>query len=489
VAIDTKTFKARTLVKDSSLYAGSFRSFTWSPDGRVAFPYEEDSSTGERLTGLLVIEPSTGSVLRIATPGREVDEDIGRRGLWSNTGTYIAAIRDAHLDVWSGKSMERLHEVSVPNKELLNVVAGADGRSVSISGEDDLFVVKVRDLNSLKLEFWELSARSGQAKQVTGTQGGCSMYSDSTMLLSDGSLIFCRESAQHSPDLFRAEKAFTESTQLTHLNPKLEVGPRGKAEVVTWKDSSGQALKGALLLPADYVPGRHYPLVVQVYPREDLAGFINSFGMSDGMLNWQVFATRGYAVFMPNIRANPDTKMADIAKCVLPGVRQVIGLGVADPRRIGVIGHSDGGYAVLALLVQSGLFKTGVMSAGYGNVIGDYGYEHGRRQTEEYWRSRARPWKNRELLIDNSPYFFLDRLEAPLLILQGSIDTTVPPQLAKEVYGGLQQLGREAAYVEYQGEDHSPGDFTLPHQLDYYQRVLDWFGTYLGEAVPKKISD
>jgi dipeptidyl aminopeptidase/acylaminoacyl peptidase len=85
-------------------------------------------------------------------------------------------------------------------------------------------------------------------------------------------------------------------------------------------------------------------------------------------------------------------------------------------------------------------------------------------------------------LIDNSPYFFLDRLEAPLLILQGSGDTTVPPQLAKEIFGGLEHLGRQAAYVEYEGEDHFPADFTFPHQMDYYQRVLDWFGTYLRQG-------
>jgi len=489
VAIDTKTLETRTLVPDSSLYSAGFHSFTWSPDGRVTFPYEETGPGNERLTGLLIIEPSTGSVRRAEAHGRPAEDDPGRRGVWSNTGKYLAAIRDAHLEVWAGKSMERLHEVSLPNKELLNIVAGADGRSVRLSGEDDLFVLKVRDLDSLRLEFWEISARSGQAKQLTGVLGGCSLYSDTALLLSDGSLIFCRESAQYGADLFRAEKPFTESTQLTHLNPKLEVGPTGNTKVLAWKDSSGQALKGALLLPSNYEPGRRYPLIVDVYPEDDMAGSINYFGMSDGLLNWQVFATRGYAVFVPNIRVNRDTMMVDIAKCVLPGIQQVIGLGVADPDRIGVIGHSDGGYSVLALLVQSGLFKAGVMSAGFGNLIGHYGYEHGRRVVEEQWHSRARPWKNRELLIDNSPYFFLNRLEAPLLILQGSIDTTVPPQLAKEVYGGLEQLGRQAAYVEYQGEDHFPGDFTFSHQLDYYQRVLDWFGTYLGDAVPKKISN
>jgi dipeptidyl aminopeptidase/acylaminoacyl peptidase len=482
VAIDTKRFGARTLVTDSSLYAGSFQGFTWSPDGRVAFPYEETGAAGERVSGLLVIEASTGSVLRVVAPGQLVDDHLGRRGVWSSTGEYIALLRDTQFVVWPGKSMKGLHEVSVPNKQLLYIAATDRGQSVRVSGEDDLFVLKVRDLDSGKLEFWEVSARSGQAKQVAGVEGGCSAYSDVAMLLSDGSLIFCRESAQYSADLFRAEKGLAESTQLTHLNPKLEVGLRGNTEVVSWKDSSGQTLKGALLLPADYVPGRRYPLIVEVYPQEDLVGSINYFGMSDGPLNWQVFATRGYAVFVPTIRTDPDTRMADIAKCVLPGIEQVVGLGVADPDRIGVFGHSDGGYSVLALLVQSGLFKAGVMSAGYGNEIGFYGYEHGRREIEEQWHSRARPWKNRELLIDNSPYFFLDKLEAPLLILHGSIDTIARPQLAKEVYGGLEQLGRQADYVEYEGEDHFPGDFTLPHQVDYYQRVLDWFGTYVGKA-------
>jgi dipeptidyl aminopeptidase/acylaminoacyl peptidase len=77
-------------------------------------------------------------------------------------------------------------------------------------------------------------------------------------------------------------------------------------------------------------------------------------------------------------------------------------------------------------------------------------------------------------------YFYLDRVQTPILIFHGSADTAVPAHLGQEVFVGLEGLGKEAVYVEHQGEGHFPGEYTYQHQLDMCARLLDWFEQHLG---------
>jgi dipeptidyl aminopeptidase/acylaminoacyl peptidase len=150
----------------------------------------------------------------------------------------------------------------------------------------------------------------------------------------------------------------------------------------------------------------------------------------------QLFATRGYAVLLPDSPQEPGTPMADLAKTVLPGVNKVIEMGIADPNKLGVMGQSNGGYSTMALIVQTKRFKAAMEADGMADLIGMYGemdqagsaygtpnLEHGQN------RLGGTPWEVRERYIENSPIFYLDRVETPLLILHGAEDTEVAPFL------------------------------------------------------------
>jgi dipeptidyl aminopeptidase/acylaminoacyl peptidase len=171
--------------------------------------------------------------------------------------------------------------------------------------------------------------------------------------------------------------------------------------------------------------------------------------------------------------------MHDIAQSVLPGAKRLIDQGIADPQRIAVIGQSDGGYAALSLLVQSRFFKAGVMVSGSGNLLEGYSYDYERAVNQESLGLTATPWNNREVLIENSPYFLLDRVQAPLLIIAGSTDAAVPPHLGEEVFSGLRDLGKDAVYVEYDGEGHDPQTYSYENQFDLVSRISAWFDKYL----------
>jgi dipeptidyl aminopeptidase/acylaminoacyl peptidase len=262
----------------------------------------------------------------------------------------------------------------------------------------------------------------------------------------------------------------------------------GQSRLIEWRDVDGRKLKGSLLLPAGYREGKTYPLIVYQYPTELPSNYVNYFGLgasNSGVENMQLFATRGYAVLMPDMpHRGEGTVMQEIAKAVMPGVDKIIEMGIADPDRIGVMGHSYGGYGVLSLIVQTTRFKTAIDSAGPGNLIGHYtqmtatGSSLHTGQVENL-TTGGTLWEKRDKFIENSPVFYLDKVQTPLLIVQGTLDNAVSPFLSDEVFVALRRLGKEVEYAKYAGEAHWEGVWGYANQVDFCNRRIGWFDQWL----------
>ena len=179
--------------------------------------------------------------------------------------------------------------------------------------------------------------------------------------------------------------------------------------------------------------------------------------------------------------------MLDLAKTILPGVNKCVELGVADPDRVAVMGHSYGGYSALSIIVQTARFKAAISIAGNSDLFGFYGEmqddgsafgvaiaEHGQGAMG------GTPWERRERFIENSPFFYFDRIRTPLLIIQGSTDTTVAPFLGDQIFVALRRLGKESEYARYEEEDHSPSqEWNYDHQVDLAYRMIRWLDSHL----------
>jgi dipeptidyl aminopeptidase/acylaminoacyl peptidase len=265
----------------------------------------------------------------------------------------------------------------------------------------------------------------------------------------------------------------------------------GTTRLIEWLSDDGERLHGALLLPPDYLKGKQYPLIVVVYGGTSLSDFFDHFGWYG--FNLQLFATHGYAVLLPDAPQHPGTPMLDLAKTVLPGVNKVIEMGIADPNRLGLMGHSYGGYSTLSLIVQTTRFKAAVEAAGPGDIFGLYGemdgagFGYGSAIAEQgQGLMGGSPWEFRNRYIENSPIFYLDRIDTPVLIVHGSRDSAVAAFLGDEIFVGLRRLGKEVEYAKYEGEEHSPLFWSYANQVDFWKRVVAWFDKYLKPAEPPK---
>lgn len=215
-----------------------------------------------------------------------------------------------------------------------------------------------------------------------------------------------------------------------------------------------------------------------------LSGNVNRYGAAGPEHhNMQLLSSRGYAVLLPDAPLAVGTPMQDLAKTVLPAVDKTVEMGIADTERLGVMGISYGGYSTLALLVQTTRFKTAVMDVGVGNLSSSYGVmlkngmPFGVSWAEEgQGRMGGPPWQFPERYVQNSPLFYLDKVQTPLLINQGGMD--VSPFQSDEIFVGLRRLGKKVVYVRYENEGHGIEHYS--NRIDYWNRVIEWFQSYLG---------
>lgn len=463
----------------------------WSPDSRTlalvtSGPYgASDTTVGELL--LLSIGDSTP---RLPLRGKhssfaDAYADDGRPPLWLPSGQGLLVTGgDTLWEVMIHTGRTRVL-MSLPNSAILGVLTADLGRRLLTGRGQRSLYVRTRDRQSQSTAIYEISLTGGKP---TRTSVDASFYGDQLQLSTDAStnggiVAFTAQAVGQSEDIWVSRAEGASPRRLTHINPALDHYRFSQSQLVSWLSWDGERVEGVLLLPVGYIPGKRYPLVVRVYGGLRYSELLNRFSVAgDGVDNAHLFTTRGYAVLLPDAPyRNGSTLMRDLAASVVPGVTRIIEMGIADSARIGVYGHSFGGYTTLALLVQSRLFRAAIASAATGDLVATFGVlDPGVSSWVEEGQlgMNGTPWTTRERYIENSPLFYLDRVEAPLLLVSGSLDG-LPSHLTEEVYVGLKRLGKQVVYAKYLGEDHYEGEWSYANKVDYVRRVLDWFHAYL----------
>ena len=295
-------------------------------------------------------------------------------------------------------------------------------------------------------------------------------------------------------------KVGTERTSNLLIDGNQFLGELAHAPVRQFQYTSlnGESLKGWLVLPLRYQNGRRYPLITWVYPGRMLGDEPPSEAVIEnglGLLhNMQIPAARGYAVLIPSMPASrfgdADDYLLGLPNGVLPAVDQVVQMGVADPSRLFLMGHSFGGYATYGLITQTNRFAAAVASAGFANLISVYGqFDARNRYTDTAHLDGGitammeggsvalggPPWSELSRYLRNSPILYVDRVRTPLMIVQGDMDY-VPIQQGEEFFTALHRMGRRAKFVRYWGEGHTVA--SPANTRDYWSRIFAWFSEH-----------
>jgi dipeptidyl aminopeptidase/acylaminoacyl peptidase len=308
-------------------------------------------------------------------------------------------------------------------------------------------------------------------------------------------IVFSKERFDLFPDLYTASYSAPQNAfKQTDLDVQRQAFNWSKAELVHWTNGDGKPLEGVLIKPTHYQAGQRYPVLVYYYRfmTDRLHAFPQMNINHRPNLAWYI--NNGYAVFLPDIRFEVGYPGASSVQALTSGVQKLIDMGIADPEAIGLQGHSWSGYQTAFAITQTKLFKAAVAGAPVANMTSAYsGIRHGtglaRQFQYETGQSRigASLFAAPQKYIENSPVFYADRIQTPLMIMFGDKDDAVPWEQGVEMYLAMRRAGKEVVFLQYEDEPHHLKKY--PNKLDYSVRMLEYFDHYLkGKPAPAWLS-
>ena len=330
-------------------------------------------------------------------------------------------------------------------------------------------------------------------------RSGEKSYETFVALLNENGTRFItrRESPAEPPNLYARQvcppntqcRAVTENQITNFPDPTPQLRGITK-QLVKYKRADGVDLSFTLYLPPNYKPGTRLPTIVWAYPLEftdaatagQVSGSTNRF-TSIGGISHLFLLLEGYAILddttMPVV-GDPETVNETFVKQIVDSAQAAINkateMGVTDPERVGVGGHSYGAFMTANLLAHSDLFRAGVARSGaYNRTLTPFGFQSERRTF----------WEAPDMYMKVSPFAFADKIEEPLLLIHGEADNnqgTFPIQ-SERLYAALRGNGGTARLVMLPLEAHGyAAKESTEHTL---YEMVNWFGKYVKNAPPR----
>ena len=300
--------------------------------------------------------------------------------------------------------------------------------------------------------------------------------------------VYSRETVSESPNF---HLGLASGAKITDVNPQQKdfLWTKG-SRIVDYVSDKGDKLQGTLYLPANYEPGKSYPTIVYIY--EKLSQVTNAYPQP-GYNGFSVatYTSNGYAVFTPDIVYKINDPGMSAVWCVVPAVRAAIATGVVDAKRVGIHGHSWGGYQTAFLVTQTKIFAAAIAGAPLTDMIAMYNavyWNTGSANQPIFESSQGRftgsPQDNMEAYVRNSPVYHAKNVTTPLIILHNDKDGAVDWTQGIEYFNTLRRLGKPVVMLQYKGENHG---LRKPENLkDYTMRMKDFFDYRLSDKEPPK---
>jgi dipeptidyl aminopeptidase/acylaminoacyl peptidase len=455
----------------------------WSPDGAwLAFTSNRtpDPDANEN-TDIFVVPAAPGFTPRAITTAPSADQSP----VWSPDGRWIAYVEGGDpKDFWYGTS-----HIAVAPALPAGAGAGTGGgprpltaaldRNVaaprfSADGRAVLFLVEEGGNRHLA----RVPLQGGAVERLAGGERTIDAFD----LDSHGDIVVLESEPDRPPEL-AALTGGSALRRLTSTNDELLRGLRlAPVERHQARSADGTPVDVFLIRPPDAPAGAQLPAVLRIHGGPT-AQYDSSF-----RFEWQLLAAHGYLVIAANPRGSSgygrdfahalwadwgDKDFAD----EMAAVDLAVAMGGADPERLGVGGWSYGGILTDYVITKTGRFKAAIAGASETNFLANYGTDH----YQYAWETElGLPWRNVERWMALSPWFQVDRITTPTLVLCGTDDVNVPALNSEQLYQALRRLGRDTELILYPGQTHH---ISRPSFVkDRYERYVAWYDRYLKPA-------
>lgn len=267
-----------------------------------------------------------------------------------------------------------------------------------------------------------------------------------------------------------------------------------KQEMIAYTNNEGTLLKGALYYPLHYDAKKKYPMIVHIYQKQHhranrypFASYYNSEGF-----NIRLLLENGYFVYLPDIKIQgKEGPGMGALHCVNNALDALNAKTAIDQQKIGLIGHSFGGYETNFIATHSDRFAAYVVGAGIGNLTQMYfSFNYG-FNFPDYYRVETLQFdfhtafaNKKTLFFKNNPVYYTENINAPVLLWAGMDDINVPRNQTMAMYIALRRYHKPVVALFYKNEAHSLENKKA--QADLTKRIMDWFDYFLKDIQNSK---
>jgi len=451
--------------------------YDWTPDGRgfIATSAKGNGDNNWWVAKLSHVDAASGALRIVANPGTQVNMPRV-----SPDGRTVAFIGGLMSDF--GSIGGDIYTVPLAGGEPVNLTPGFNGSFNSLvwRGKGLLGTALMGDKsNVLALDL------QGRRNVLRSVAASTSAAEGRMSFSADGSkAAAAQEDFEHAPAIMAGPVAAMRA--VTEDNGGLQ--PQVSVQNINWKNE-GFNVQGWLIGPRATQAGKKYPLIVQVHGGPAAAAsprYISAGEQGNPLV--RELTEKGYFVFLPNprgsfgqgqefTRANRRDFGGGDLRDIMAGVDAVAAAAPVDTNRMGLMGHSYGGFMTMWGVTHSNRFKAAVAGAGIANWISYYGQNGIDQWMIPYFGASA--YDDPAIYRQLSPIESIKVARTPTLVYVGERDVECPPAQSMEFWHGLKAVGVTSSLVIYDGEGHS---IRKPeHQQDLRKRTIEWFGRYLGQ--------
>jgi len=310
------------------------------------------------------------------------------------------------------------------------------------------------------------------------------MKVDQVTALGSEAYVHVEQSCSQSPSIVVVSKKGTKATVL-ETNPQAQHYLPQKAVLIRYS-YKGQPLSGILYYPVGYEEGKKYPMIVHIYEKQShrFNEYRNPSLHSGDGFNIPHMCNQGYFVLLPDLYYEFGKTAKSITGTVLAAVDAAIDKAGVDGQKVGLIGHSFGGYETDLIITQTDRFAAAVSGAAWTDLISSYFYMGATLCKPDYYRAEYDQlrigksiFEDMQGYLDNSPVLLAEKVTTPLLGWTGEDDRHIHALQSMEFYLALRRLNKEHVLLVYPGEGHNLNQ--AASQEDLNRRISQWFGHYL----------
>ncbi len=468
--IDVASRKQRRLTSGTFMVADP----RWSPDARsIAFVWNPTGRPDDgNLTDIAIVSAQGASP---AAP-RKLDAMLQGSFAWSPDGRWLA---------WAGGSDRK----SFIQKTDLWVAPAAGGAPLKLTASfDEDADAPTWSATSDTLFFWSSQGATKRVAAVPRAGGAVTLGLDlagetaGAAVRGAGSQVaYVASSWNRPPEVHLADHVGAPSRAVSRMHADAAGCVFGMQRTVRWTSDDGVQVEGVLVRPPGASERAALKTLVLLHGGPYSSRYTRGFQVMA-----QYMAGRGYQVFMPNFRSSGGygtafmlRKRADWGgqdwRDVETGVDSLVRWGIADGNRLGVFGHSYGGYLSAWAITHTLRYDAAVVSAGASDLAAHWGQSD--IHLYRAYDFEGRPWESFDKWRRSSPVATMERARTPTLVLNGEADVRVPNPQAQVTYQSLKALGVPVEYVHYPREGHTLRE--PRHRADWFKRQADWFDRWV----------